>query len=174
VCMHIGSSSTMPSTSADAPGAVGSTLVWTNSMFSLTDYLLSGVFSRFPDLKVAYSEGQAGWLPFVLDRIDIVWDENRAWGGVADKVPNPPSTYVRDHVYFCLFQDKVALENLDVLPWEQFTYEVDYPHSDSTWPHTLDIAARHMAKLSQEHVDAICRTNAIGLFGLSSDGLWRP
>ena len=79
VCMHIGSSSTMPTTSLDAPGAVSSTLVWTNSMFSLVDFLLSGVFARFPTLKIAYSEGQAGWLPFVLDRIDIVWDENRAW-----------------------------------------------------------------------------------------------
>ena len=173
VCMHIGSSSTMPSTSLDAPGAVGSTLVWTNSMFSLVDFLLSGVFSRFPTLKIAYSEGQAGWLPFVLDRIDIVWDENRAWGGVADKVPNPPSTYVKDHTYFCIFQDKVALENLDVLPWEQITYEVDYPHSDSTWPHTKGMAERHMAKISQEHADAICRDNAIRLFDLDTNGHWR-
>ncbi len=174
VCMHIGSSSTMPSTSADAPGAVGSTLVWTNSMFSLTDYLLSGVFARFPSLKVAYSEGQAGWLPFVLDRIDIVWDENRAWGGVAEKVPNPPSTYFRDHVYLCIFQDKVALENLDTIPVEQLTFEVDYPHSDSTWPHTKDVIERHMAKLTQRQMDMILRDNAISLFGLDDQGRWRP
>ena len=35
--MHIGSSSQMPSTSADAPAAVGSTLTFANSCFSLVE-----------------------------------------------------------------------------------------------------------------------------------------
>jgi predicted TIM-barrel fold metal-dependent hydrolase len=123
-------------------------------------------------LRVMYSEGQAGWLPYMLDRVDVVWDENRAWGGVADKVPNPPSSYIRDHVYFCIFQDKVALENLDIIPVENLTYEVDYPHSDSTFPRSREIAERHMSKLSQQQVDAICRDNAIRIFGLTPDGRW--
>ena len=55
VCMHIGSSSRMPSTSDDAPPAVGSTLTYMNAAMSLTDYLMSGVFEKFPDLKIAYS-----------------------------------------------------------------------------------------------------------------------
>jgi predicted TIM-barrel fold metal-dependent hydrolase len=173
LCMHIGSGSKMPSTSADAPGAVGSALVHTNAIFSMVDYLMSGVFVRFPGLRVMYSEGQAGWLPYMLDRVDVVWDENRAWGGVADKVPDPPSTYIRDHVYFCVFQDKVAFENLDVIPVENLTYEVDYPHSDSTWPRSREIAERHMKKLTQEQVDAICRDNAVRLFGLTPEGRWR-
>ena len=48
--MHIGSSSKMPSTSADAPAAVGSTLTYMNAAMSLTDWLMSGVFERFPRL----------------------------------------------------------------------------------------------------------------------------
>ena len=44
---------------------------------------------------------------------------------------------------------KVAFENLDTIPVENITYEVDYPHSDSTWPNSLAIAERHMAKLTQ-------------------------
>ena len=91
VCMHIGSSSKMPSTSADAPPAVGSTLTYMNAAMSLTDYLMSGVLERFPTLELAYSEGQIGWIPYVLDRADKVWEENRGWGGVADKVTRPPS-----------------------------------------------------------------------------------
>ena len=174
VCMHIGSGSKMPSTSADAPGAVGSALVNTTAVYSFVDYLMSGLFVRFPNLKVMYSEGQAGWLPFMLDRVDIVWEENRAWGGVADKVPNPPSSYVRDHVYFCVFQDKVAFENLDSIPVENLTYEVDYPHSDSTWPRSKELAEKHMAKLTQEQVDAIVHNNEVRLFGLTPEGLWHP
>src|SRR5882724_9874501 len=58
VCMHIGSSSKMPATSADAPAGVGSTLTYMNAAMSMADWLLSGTFGRFPDLKIAYSEGQ--------------------------------------------------------------------------------------------------------------------
>jgi predicted TIM-barrel fold metal-dependent hydrolase len=164
----------MPSTSVDAPGAVASALVNTTAIYSFVDYLMSGVFVRFPNLKVMYSEGQAGWLPFMLNRVDIVWDENRAWGGVADKVPNPPSSYVRDHVYFCVFQDKVAFENLDTIPVENITYETDYPHSDSTWPRSKELAAEHMSKLTQEQVDLIVHDNAVRLFGLTPEGYWQP
>jgi hypothetical protein len=42
--MHIGSSSKMPSTSADAPAAVGSSLTHINAELSMTDFLLSGLF----------------------------------------------------------------------------------------------------------------------------------
>ena len=91
--MHIGSSSKMPSTSADAPAAVGSTLTFNNAMMSMTDWLFSGLLVKFPTLKLAYSEGQIGWIPYILERADKVWEDNRAWGGVADKIPEPPSTY---------------------------------------------------------------------------------
>src|SRR3954465_7204437 len=68
VCMHIGSSSQMPATSGDAPVAVAATLSFNNAMASLSDFLFSGVLVRFPTLKLAYSEGQIGWLPSVLER----------------------------------------------------------------------------------------------------------
>ena len=81
VCMHIGSSSKMPATSADAPVAVAATLSFGNAMSSLCDFLFSGVLVRFPRLVLAYSEGQIGWLPYILERADDVWREHRAWGG---------------------------------------------------------------------------------------------
>ena len=62
-------------------------------MASLTDFLFSGVLVRFPTLKLAYTEGQIGWIPYILERADDVWREHRAWGGVKDLVPEPPSTY---------------------------------------------------------------------------------
>ena len=149
VNMHIGSSSKMPSTSADAPPAVGSTLTHTNATFSMVDFLFSGVLVRFPDLKLAYSEGQIGWIPYILERADKVWEENRGWGGVADKVPEPPSTYFRRQVYGCFFDDAHGLLGVEIGA-DNITYESDYPHSDSTWPHTREIAERQMAHLTDE------------------------
>jgi predicted TIM-barrel fold metal-dependent hydrolase len=166
VCMHIGSSSKMPSTSSDAPPAVGSTLTHTNATFSVVDFLFSGVLVRFPSLKLAYSEGQIGWIPYILERADRVWEENRAWGGVADKVPDPPSTYFRRQIFGCFFDDAHGLRSVEEIGVDNITYESDYPHSDSTWPHTREIAERQMAHLSAEDRYKIVRGNAISLFGL--------
>ena len=110
VCMHIGSSSQMPATSGDAPVAVAATLSFNNAMASLSDFLFSGMLVTFPNLKLAYSEGQIGWLPYVLERADDVWREHRAWGGVKDLVPEPPSTYYYRQVYGCFFRDRHGLE----------------------------------------------------------------
>jgi len=166
VCMHIGSSSKMPSTSEDAPAGVGSTLTYMNAAMSLTDFLMSGVFERFPNLTVAYSEGQIGWIPYVLERADKVWDDNRAWAGVADKVPNPPSSYYRDHVFGCFFDDPHGLKSIDELGEDTITFESDYPHSDSTWPHTKKIAADIMRDLTDDQVYKVCRGNAIRMLSL--------
>jgi len=166
VNMHIGSSSKMPSTSADAPAAVGSSLTHINAELSMTDFLLSGLFERFSNLKVAYSEGQIGWIPHLLHRMDVVWEDNRGWGGIADKVPNPPSSYFKDHVYGCFFDDPNGLMLIDQIGEDNITYESDYPHSDSTWPRTRQIAEKQMAGLTDEQRYKVLRGNAIRLFGL--------
>ncbi|MBM3673958.1 MAG: amidohydrolase [Actinobacteria bacterium] len=166
VCMHIGSSSKMPSTSPDAPPAVSSTLTYMNAAMSLTDFLMSGLFERFPTLEVAYSEGQIGWIPYVLERADKVWEDNRGWGGVADKVKRPPSEYYRDHVTGCFFDDPHGLASLDVVGVDNVTFETDYPHSDSTWPDTLEVAMCIMDGLDDETITKIVRTNAIRMLRL--------
>jgi predicted TIM-barrel fold metal-dependent hydrolase len=158
--MHIGSSSKMPSTSGDAPAAVGSSLTFMNACASLVDWLMSGVFVRFPSLEIAYSEGQIGWIPYVLSRADTVWRENRGWGGVTDKVLEPPSELFRKHVYGCFFDDPHGLRALDEIGRDRVTYESDYPHSDSTWPNTRQIAEEQMAHLDAETVEMIVRGNA--------------
>ena len=172
ICMHIGSSSKMPSTSKDAPAAVGSTLTFANSCYSLVDWLMSGVFTRFPTLTIAYSEGQIGWLPYVLNRADTVWEENRGWGGVADTVLELPSELFRKHVYGCFFDDAHGLRNLDEIGVDNVTYESDYPHSDSTWPNTRVVAEEQMKHLDAATVEKLVRGNAIRMLSLTPEGRW--
>ena len=164
--MHIGSSSKMPSTSADAPPAVGSTLTHSNATYSMVDFMFSGVLVRFPELKLAYAEGQIGWIPYILERADKVWEENRGWGGVADIVPEPPSTYFHRQIYGCFFDDAFGLKNVDAIGVDNITYESDYPHSDSTWPNTRQIAEKQMKDLTDEQIYKIVRGNAIKLYDL--------
>jgi predicted TIM-barrel fold metal-dependent hydrolase len=168
--MHIGSGSRMPSTSEDAPMMVQSTATFTNCMLSMCDWLFAGVFVRFPELKIAYSEGQIGWIPYVLERADHVWGENRGSTG-AENVPEPPSSYFADHVFGCFFSDQFGLDNLDAIGVDNVMFECDYPHQDSTWPHTRKIAEEMTRDLDAEIVRKIMRGNAIELYGLGARGL---
>jgi len=141
-------------------------LSFNNAMASMTDFLFSGVLVRFPDLRLAYSEGQIGWIPYVLERADKVWEDNRGWGGVADKVKRPPSEYYYEHIYGCFFDDPHGLKSLESVGEDNVTFETDYPHSDSTWPHTKKVAEDLMKDLTQAQVDKICRNNAIKMLHL--------
>ena len=169
VCMHIGSSSKMPATSVDAPVAVTATLSFGNAMASLSDFLFSGVFVRFPTLKVAYSEGQIGWLPYILERADDVWTDHRAWAEVKDIIPEPPSTYYFKHVFGCFFKDRHGLESLDRIGVDNVTFETDYPHTDSTWPETKAVATQLVKGLPDDVVYKIMRGNAIRMLKLDLD-----
>ncbi len=173
--MHIGSSSKMPSTSPDAPFAVSSTLTFSNAMGSMCDFVLSGIFERFPSLKVAYSEGQVGWMPYVIERMDKLWAErtNEDDGAFGLSLPNPPSSYIKGRVYGCVFDDEVGLKNRDIIGMDQITFEVDYPHADSTFPHTLEVATRIVEKagLNEDETYKLMRGNAITAYGLQRFGI---
>ncbi len=166
VNMHIGSSSKMPSTSADAPAAVGSTLTFNNAMASMTDFLFSGVLVKYPTLKLAYSEGQIGWIPYIIERADKVWEENRGWGGIGDKVPEPPSTYYYRQIYGCFFDDAYGLDNIERVGIDNVCFETDYPHSDSTWPVSKEVAIKQMGHLPADIQRKLVRGNAIELLSL--------
>jgi predicted TIM-barrel fold metal-dependent hydrolase len=173
--MHIGSSSKMPSTSDDAPHAVASVLTFANAMGSMLDFLLSGVFDRFPDLRIAYSEGQVGWMPFVLERADNIWAQRKGEGDYNLALERPPSEYVAGHIWGCIFDDLTGLLLRDKVGMDQITFEVDYPHADSTFPHTRETATRlaNDAGLDEEETWKLFRGNAIEAYGLSRFGIER-
>jgi predicted TIM-barrel fold metal-dependent hydrolase len=126
------------------------------------------VFIRFPELKVAYSEGQIGWLPYLLERVDDVWDQHRAWGGVRDLIPDPPSTYYYKHVFGCFFRDNHGLRSLDIVGEDNVTFETDYPHTDSTWPHTKQLTEAMFAQadLTAEQIHKLVRGNAARMLSI--------
>jgi predicted TIM-barrel fold metal-dependent hydrolase len=170
--MHIGSSSRMPATSPDAPFIISSVLTFQNAMGSLVDYLFSGVFDRFPKMRIAYAEGQVGWMPYVLERADKLWEE-RADNQFGTSLKQPPSTYVPGRIWGCIFDDETGLANRHVVGMDQICFEVDYPHADSTFPHSEDTARRicEKAGLSDEEIYKFLRGNAIELYGLARNGI---
>src|SRR5439155_382607 len=95
------------------------------------------------------------------ERAADVWLEHRAWGGVRDIVPEPPSTYYYRQVFGCFFRDRHGIESLETVGVDNTTFETDYPHTDSTWPHTKKVAQELMAGLSDDVVHKLVRGNAI-------------
>lgn len=174
VCMHIGSSSRMPTTCADAPFIVSSTLTFQNAMGSLIDYVFSGTLERFPDLVIAYSEGQVGWMPYVFERMDKLWNQ-RVNNSLGCDLQHPPTSYLGDRVFGCIFDDETGLENRETIGMNRITFEVDYPHADSTFPNTEQVARSICAKagLSLTETFALMRGNAIRAFGLERFGITR-
>jgi predicted TIM-barrel fold metal-dependent hydrolase len=145
---------------------VAATLSFGNAMNSMSDWLFSGKLVQFPELKLAYSEGQIGWIPYILERADTVWEEHRAWAGTKDLVPEPPSTYYYRQIYGCFFRDQHGLDSIDKVGVDNTTFETDYPHTDSTWPHTKKVAEELTQGMDPAVVRKILRGNAIRMLSL--------
>jgi predicted TIM-barrel fold metal-dependent hydrolase len=165
VAMHIGSSSRMPGASPDAPPSVSATLGFANAMASMVDFLMSGVLVDHPDLKLLYAESQLGWIPYIVQRIDQVWEDNQGWAQTKH-IPEPPSTYYYRQIFGCFINDAHGLKSLDEVGLDNIMSETDYPHSDSSWPDTKEIVSGLVAGLDDETVHKILRGNAIDLLQL--------
>jgi predicted TIM-barrel fold metal-dependent hydrolase len=170
VAMHIGSGTKTINSSDDAPDAVQAVNMFANSALSLIDFLFSGVLVRFPDLKLLYAEAQIGWIPYVLERVDDVWDVHRGWSDSQRNVSEPPSQYYYRQVVSCFFKDGVGVENLDRVGRDNIAFETDYPHQDSTWPNTHQVAKELFGSLDADTVHKIVRGNAIRFLGLEGLG----
>jgi predicted TIM-barrel fold metal-dependent hydrolase len=165
LCMHIGSGSKMADVSPYAPRAANTVMTFSMAQLSFVEWLTSGNLVRFPKLKIAYSESQIGWMPFVLERLDKTF-EHREYAGLDPIITEPPSTYVAGRVYGSFFDDETGIENRHKIGTSQLVFEVDYPHQDTTWPHTPKIVEQMASQVTPEELLMITRTNALDMLGL--------
>jgi predicted TIM-barrel fold metal-dependent hydrolase len=164
--MHFGSSSRLVTSSEDAPAGVANTLTFVNPAVALADWLMSGLLDRFDNLKIVFGECNIGWVPYLLERADVVWDQNRGWNEVYDKLPNPPSYYFRRQVFMTFFQDDHGVRSIPEIGIENVMFETDYPHSDSTWPESMGFVARYAEVMTEEQLHRVIRQNAIDLYDI--------
>jgi predicted TIM-barrel fold metal-dependent hydrolase len=166
VCMHIGSSSKLVITAQDAPVDVMIVLQPMNIVQCAADLIHSPVFKKFPDITVALSEGGIGWIPYFLERLDHSYRVHKAWTG-ADFGSKPPSEVFLEHVVLCFISDPVGLELArDHIGVDRITVEIDYPHSDTTWPRSPEQLHGEFgrAKLTDAEINAITYENAMRFF----------
>ncbi len=163
VCMHIGSSSELIITAADAPIDVMISLQPMNTVQAAADLLWSPVLRKFDDLRFALSEGGIGWIPYALERFDYVYQHHRAWTG-QDFGDYLPSQLFKERVITCFIDDAFGVDNRRYLNIDNITWECDYPHSDSTWPHSPEALMKYLAQVEDEEIDKITHLNAMRHF----------
>jgi predicted TIM-barrel fold metal-dependent hydrolase len=169
ICMHIGSSSSLPACAADAPSCVRMATVNFNAQLAFADWVLSGLLVRYPRLKLAFSESQIGWIPYLLERADRIWRMGNAVARIDPAFVQAPSSYLAGRVYGCFFEDSFGLDARHAVGIDHITFESDFPHQDSSWPGTHDYLSRVVADLPPEDVYKIARGNAIRMLELDPD-----
>jgi predicted TIM-barrel fold metal-dependent hydrolase len=131
--VHIGSSGKLASTAPDAPIDVMITLQPMNIVQAAADLLWSAPIKKYPDLKIALSEGGTGWIPYFLERVDRTYEMHSNWTG-QDFGGKLPSEVFREHFLTCFISDPVGVKLRNDIGIDNICWEADYPHSDSMWP----------------------------------------
>lgn len=163
VAMHIGSGSAEIQTSPDAPMNVRITCSGINIYPTAADLVWSPVFQKFRGIKVALSEGGIGWIPYFLERVDYTYQRHKAWTK-PDLGGRLPSEIFREHIITCFISDDFGLQSLDAMETDMVCWECDYPHSDSTWPHSPEGVTASTAHLDDAMINKITHENAMRLF----------
>jgi len=163
VCLHIGSSSSLLLTASDAPADVMISITPMNSFLALNDLMWTSIFKKFLRIKIAMSEGGIGWIPYALERMDYVYEHHHSWTG-ADFGGRRPSDVYRDHIVTCFIDDASGLELRHRVGIESITWECDYPHSDSTWPHSPELLSKSLSGIPDDEVDKMTHRNAMRVF----------
>jgi predicted TIM-barrel fold metal-dependent hydrolase len=96
----------------------------------LSKLISSGVFERFPALKIIGSEVHTGWVPHYLEKFDeSVLRNRRAWN-----LPLLPSEYFRRNVWVVYIVDEMGAENRYEIGVDKIMWGPDFPHSSSNFP----------------------------------------
>jgi predicted TIM-barrel fold metal-dependent hydrolase len=166
VCLHTGSGGWAPLPCKDPPFELYPTLFPVAALVAASDWLWSGVCHRFPDLRIAMSEGGIGWVVMLADRADYVLDhsasgqESRAWPGELR-----PSEMLARNFWFCTIDDPGSVDGfLARFGPDHLMVESDYPHADSTWPDTPQVVERNFGHLDPATLRQITAGNAAALF----------
>ncbi len=160
--IHLGSSGRLAIPALDSPPDVMITLQPMNIQSAAADLLYSPVLKKFPDMRVALSEGGTGWIPYFLERIDHNYDLHATWT-LQDFGGRLPSEVFREHFLTCFISDELGLQLRDKIGVDNMAWELDYPHSDSMWPSAPEQLAGQFERtgVTDDEANRITHLNAM-------------
>jgi predicted TIM-barrel fold metal-dependent hydrolase len=131
----------------------------------LSILIFSGILERHPGLKVVLAESGVGWVPYMVARMDATFEKHC--------VPHPeysigtkPSELFARQVWATFEEEPLGPQLIPLLSPDNFMWACDYPHPDSTWPHSREAIDHALGKLGPEAVAKITGGNCKALYGL--------
>ena len=135
----------------------------------LTQMILSGLFDRFPKLKIFWAENNVGWVPIFLEQMDINYESSRFW---AERIlgfkplARRPSEYALEHAYWGFFDDPIGMRLRHEVGVEHIMWGGDFPHEVSRWPHSVEHMAAQLADVPEDEQRKMMCENTVKFFHL--------
>lgn len=164
VTIHIGSAAQGFPGRETEPVHVRYTMPTWNSLPCAANLMWSHILRDNPTLKIALSEGGTSWIPGFLDRMERHYHVQR-WSN-PDLGGRTPTEVFREQFLACFISDPSGLLLRDRVGIDNIAYEVDYPHSDCTFPGSADELWECIveAKCTDEEINKITFENAARWF----------
>lgn len=135
---------------------------------TLGDIIYSGVFERFPGLKIGAVEFELAWIPVFLHRLDYAYTDRPArgpeWLRFRDR-NKLPSDFFKSNVFVSFQEDPYGLRLRDVFGTDILCWGSDFPHTESTFPRSMEILAERLAGLDESEIEAIVGGTARRIYG---------
>jgi predicted TIM-barrel fold metal-dependent hydrolase len=129
----------------------------------ITRLVYGSVFERFPNLKIVSAENDVGWIPNWVNRLDHVHSKMAMSRQLAEK----PSAYVRRNVWATFQDDPLGPSTWQHFGEDNYMWASDFPHADSTFPHSREVIASNFASVPDRVTAKIVRDNASRLYGIN-------
>lgn len=161
---HIGTGARAAHASDETPIDAWITTMPMSIANSAADWLNGSFWKRYPELRMALSEGGIGWIPYFLERADFTHEHHGEWTHYDFGEGRKPSDVFKKHILTCFIDDQFGLENLRFLNEELVAWECDYPHSDTLWPNAPEYLWASVKSLPRTTIDKITHLNAMRLY----------
>ena len=129
---------------------------------SAADWLHLEALLRYPDMKIALSEGSIGWIPYFLERAEFT-NQQHIWTNVNWRGKTPSEVF-REHFLCCFIEDKFGLKNYQDVGEDIIAYECDYPHSDCLWPEAPERLWESVKDLPEHVINKITHENVMKMY----------
>ena len=128
--------------------------------------IYSGVLERHPRLRLVLAESGIGWLPYFVHRMDAA-AEKHVPKARDYRLKVRPSEIFRGQVYATFEEEPLGPQLLPLLGPDNFMWASDYPHPDSTFPHSREAIAHAFQGLDPTFVEKVTATNCARLYGFA-------
>ena len=141
---------------------------------SMCDMIFSGVFERFPKLKLAIVEFELSWVPYILDSMDYTYVERQEEASHRFRGDARPSDFFRNNVYLSFQEDAVGIRLRDVIGVDRLMWGSDYPHSESTFPRSREVLSEILEGVPVPEQASIVGGAAASVYGFDLEKVAAP